>query len=118
MQENWLQTDAASMSNPLGGIKRGWDEIQNVYTKIFSGAASVYVEFYDYTIHSSADMFVAVGRERGTLTFGSELVQLAIRTSRTYVLDDTQWRQLHHHGSIDDAKLLEEYQATLLTEPE
>ena len=31
MEQNWLQSDEASMSNPLGGIKRGWNEIKEVY---------------------------------------------------------------------------------------
>ena len=52
------------MDNPLGGIKRGWDEIKAVYELIFSGPAQVSVEFYDYTLHQSQDMFYAVGRER------------------------------------------------------
>jgi len=26
MQENWLNTSVASMSNPLGGVKRGWNQ--------------------------------------------------------------------------------------------
>jgi hypothetical protein len=30
MSANWLQTDEIAMDNPLGGIKRGWDEIRTV----------------------------------------------------------------------------------------
>ena len=75
MQSNWLQTEEASMSNPLGGIKRGWREIESVYQKIFSGPATVYVEFYDYTIYESDSMFVAVGRERGTLKINNETIE-------------------------------------------
>ena len=33
MESNWLQTEEASMSNPLGGIKRGWGEIKGVCSK-------------------------------------------------------------------------------------
>ena len=35
MSENWAQSDDIAMDNPLGGIKRGWDEIQPVYERIF-----------------------------------------------------------------------------------
>jgi limonene-1,2-epoxide hydrolase len=65
MAENWLQSDEIAMDNPLGGIKRGWAEIKAVYERIFNNPATVYVEFYDYTIHEAAEMFYAVGRERG-----------------------------------------------------
>ena len=111
---NWLPSQEASMSNPLGGIKRGWSEIEGVYKKIFNGKAKVYVEFYDYSLHTTERMFIAVGRERGTLEIDNEKIELSIRTSRTYCLHGNQWRQIHHHGSMDNPKLLATYQTTLL----
>lgn len=69
MSMNWAQADDISMDNPLGGIKRGWSEIKAVYHRIFSSPTQVYVEFYDYTIHQTADeMIYAVGRERGYIS--------------------------------------------------
>ncbi len=114
METNWLQSEEVSMSNPLGGVKRGWSDIRRVYEKIFTGNARVYVEFYDYSIHPVEEMFIAVGKERGTLTVNRKIIELAIRTSRTYRMQDGQWKQLHHHGSIDNASILAEYQATVL----
>ena len=92
MESNWLQTDEVSMSNPLGGIKRGWHDIREVYNKIFNGDANVYVEFYDYSIHSTEHMFLAVGHERGTLEINNKKIRLAIRTSRAYQLHKNQWK--------------------------
>lgn len=115
MQNNWLQTEEASMSNPLGGVKRGWNEISTVYEKIFNGMANVYVEYYDYTIHESDNMFVAVGRERGYLEINNQKVDIAIRTSRTFFKSDGQWKQIHHHGSMDDADRLANYQQTVMS---
>lgn len=116
MAENWAQTDEIAMDNPLGGIKRGWAEIRQVYEKLFNGPASVYVEYYDYTIHEGGDMFYAVGRERGSFRLGGEEIALAVRTSRVFRKNNGRWRQMHHHGSIDDPKLLERYQAAVLGE--
>lgn len=99
MSENWAQSDEIAMDNPLGGIKRGWTEIQNVYERIFNGSAEVYVEFYDYTVHESAEMFYAVGRERGYFRLGTEEITLAIRTSRIFRKMGDRWRQVHHHQS-------------------
>lgn len=114
MEKNWLSTTEATMSNPLGGIKLGWNEIKEVYQKIFSGKATVYVEFYDYSIHSTDSMFLAVGRERGILSTNNKPIKLAIRTTRIYVLNRNSWKQIHHHGSIESPELLEIYQTTLL----
>jgi hypothetical protein len=114
MQSNWLQSEQASMSNPLGGLKRGWNDISEVYHRIFHGSATVYVEFYDYSIHTTETMFLTVGRERGFLELDNEKMDLAIRTTRIFILHEQQWKQLHHHGSMDDPELLARYQAILL----
>jgi ketosteroid isomerase-like protein len=114
MSENWAQSDDIAMDNPLGGIKRGWDEIETVYERIFKGPAEVYVEYFDYTIHETAEMFFAVGRERGYFRLGGEEITLAIRTSRIYQRIDARWKQVHHHGSIEDPQLLSKYQLAVM----
>jgi len=114
MAECWCQTDSVSMSNPLGGVRHGWEEISSVYHKIFTGAARVYVEFYDFQIFESDTMFCAAGRERGYLKTAHEKIDLAIRTSRVYVKQHGRWLQLHHHGSIEQPELLARYRKTIL----
>lgn len=114
MSENWAQSDDIAMDNPLGDIKRGWAEIEAVYRRIFNGHAEVYVEYFDYTIHETAEMFYAVGRERGYFRLGGEEITLAIRTSRIFQKIDGRWKQVHHHGSIEDPELLAEYQAAVM----
>ena len=115
IQHSWLNTDEISMDNPIGGIRRGWTEIQSGYDRIFNGKAKVYVEFYDYTIHITADMFFATGRERGTFKTEETTLDLAIRTSRIFVKSNGVWRQFHHHGSIDNPTLLKAYQEAIVT---
>ncbi|MCL4510362.1 MAG: nuclear transport factor 2 family protein [Bacteroidetes bacterium] len=113
MSENWWQSDDIAMDNPLGGIKRGWEEIQPVYERIFNGSAEVYVEYFDYTIHETSEIFYAVGRERGYFRLGEEEITLAIRTSRIFRKVNGHWKQSHHHGSIEDPQLLAKYQAAV-----
>ena len=115
MAENWAQSDEIAMDNPLGGIKRGWSEIRAVYEGIFNGPAEVYVEYFDYTIHRTSEMFYAVGRERGYFRAGGADIALAIRTSRIFRMIGGHWRQVHHHGSIEDPQLLAGYQAAVLS---
>ena len=114
MSENWEQSEDIAMDNPLGGIKRGWTEISSVYEKIFNGPAQVYVEYYDYTIHDHGSVFYSVGRERGFFKLGDNRVDLAIRTSRIFSHVGPNWKQTHHHGSIEDSKLLATYQSAVM----
>jgi SnoaL-like domain len=110
MAENWEESDSVAMDNPLGGIMRGWPQIRSVYERIFQSKARVQVEFYDYTLHVVDDVFYAVGRERGTFEAAATKLDLAIRTSRIFRRVGDRWRQVHHHGSIDDPQLLAAYQ--------
>ena len=114
MKNNWAVELNPVMSNPLGGKKTGWADIEQVYQNIFTGPASVYVEFYDYTVHQSADMFSAAGRERGYFSIDDEKIELCIRTSRIYQYINGHWKQVHHHGSIDDPSLLSKYQQAVM----
>jgi len=114
MSGNWEQSDNIAMDNPLGGIKRGWGEISEVYRKIFSGPAKVYVEYFDYNIHEHGEIFYAVGRERGFFQMGATRMDLMIRTSRIYRRVKGNWKQVHHHGSIEDAELLARYQSAVM----
>lgn len=114
MSRNWARSDDIAMSNPLGGIKRGWQEIRSVYLNIFAAGIRVYVEFHDFRIIESGDMFCAVGRERGHLNKGDTELGLEIRTSRVYKRLSSRWCQVHHHGSIDDPGMLKAYQDMVL----
>jgi hypothetical protein len=105
MQQNWDTSEKAAMDNPLGGIKRGWPEIRSVYERLFSGPARVSVEFFDYTLHVFDTVFFAVGRD--------DVLELAIRTTRIFRFTGGRWRQVHHHGSIDQPDLLAAYQAAV-----
>lgn len=115
MANNWSQQEQASMSNPLGDIKRGWPAIRTVYKRIFGGPAKVYVEFYDYSLHITTDMFCAVGRERGYVEIADRRIDLAIRTTRIYHKENDRWKHFHHQGSIDNAELLARYQSAIKT---
>jgi ketosteroid isomerase-like protein len=84
-----------------------------MYEAVFKSPADVHVEFWDYTIHRAGDVFWAVGRERGTYRDGDASKNLSIRTTRIFQLINGRWRQIHHHGSIEDAKLLADYQSAV-----
>lgn len=108
----WAQGPLISLNNPLGGIMRGLDDIRALYRRIFGGPAWVWVEFYDVVEYAGRDTVVFAGRERGEFTRDGRTVPLAIRTSRVfqYFGEQIGWRQVHHHGSIDDPEALASYQ--------
>ncbi|HLH07400.1 MAG TPA: nuclear transport factor 2 family protein [Terriglobales bacterium] len=110
MAQNWDSSSQAAMDNPLGGIKRGWREIRPVYERIFNGGSSYHFEFYDYTLHLAENIFYAVGRERGYYEKKGTRLEMKIRTTRVFRRIDGRWRQVHHHGSIEDPQLLAAYQ--------
>src|ERR1035438_3427937 len=64
--DNFADSDEIAIDNPLGGIRRGATKPHKMYEAIFKSPADVHVEFWDYTIHRTEDVFWAVGRERGT----------------------------------------------------
>lgn len=107
---NWAEGSAPSMDNPIGGIRRGWSSIREGYARLFGGPARVNVSFYDFTSHEGQDWCLFVGRERGRCTAPGTTLELRIRTSRLFVRRDGAWRQLHHHGSMDEPELLSDYQ--------
>ncbi|MDY0329202.1 MAG: nuclear transport factor 2 family protein [Thiomonas sp.] len=108
----WAPGTLISLDNPLGGIMRGLDDIRALYQRIFSGPAQVWVEFHDVVEYVGQDTVVFAGRERGEFARDSHTVPLAIRTSRVFQYFGGQlgWRQVHHHGSIDDPEALVRYQ--------
>jgi hypothetical protein len=108
----WAQGPLISLNNPLGGIMRGLDDIRVLYQRIFDGPAQVWVEFHDIVEYVGQDTVVFTGRERGEFTRDGRTIPLAIRTSRVFQYFGGQlgWRQVHHHGSIDDPEALAQYQ--------
>lgn len=114
MEQSWLKTEEVSMDNPIGGIRRGWQEIFDGYKLIFNGPARVYVEFYDFSIHSTKSMFFATGREKGYCRINETTLELVIRTTRIFKKSRGKWLQIHHHGSIDNPELLKKYQEALI----
>jgi hypothetical protein len=110
---NWAAADMPSMNNPIGGIRRGWQSIHDGYQKLFDGPARVRVEFFDFTSQGVENCYLFVGRERGVCVTPTGRVELRIRTTRWFVRLDGKWRQLHHHGSIEEPAMLADYQRAI-----
>ncbi len=108
----WAPKELISLNNPLGGIVRGLDDIRALYRRIFEGPAQVWVELHDIVAYLGETTAIFAGRERGEFSRGGRTVPLAIRTSRVfqYFGPELGWRQVHHHGSIDDPEALARYQ--------
>lgn len=114
---NWEVGEAPCMDNPIGGIRRGWPAIREGYAKLFNGPATVRVVFHDFTAQGNDDYHLFVGREKGFCETSAGRLELRIRTSRWFVKANGAWRQLHHHGSVDEPALLADYQRAILGSP-
>lgn len=117
LKRNWAEGDLPSMNNPIGGTRRGWDAISEGYSKLFDGPASVQVKFYDFTSQGGHDWHLFVGREKGWCKTPHRELEIRFRTTRWFVKIDENWRQLHHHGSIEAPALLADYQRMVLGAP-
>jgi hypothetical protein len=113
MAKNWAHTDEVVMDNPVGGIKCSWEEIRTVYLQIFSSPGQYWFEFYHYSYHEVGEVFYVVGRERGEYRADEVVLSMAIRTTKVFRQMEAEWRQAHHHGSIDDPDLLAAYQKAI-----
>lgn len=111
----WKKDALIQLDNPLGGIKRGAQHIHDLYARIIQGSVLVRVNFTDAIAYVTPNMVIFAGREIGTYTLNGTAKDLTIRTTRVFTYDIKQggWRQVHHHGSIDDADLLEDYQQSI-----
>ncbi len=111
----WADHALIQLNNPLGGLMRGHDAISALYQRIFTGPARVWVELSDIVEYQTNTMVVFAGRERGEFSHNGVTLALNIRTSRItqWMGEETGWRQVHHHGSIDDPLLLRTYQSAV-----
>ena len=115
MKRVWADEDLIQLNNPLGGILRGFEDIAKLYGRVFTGSASVWVEFSDIVEFETENMVVFAGRERGECSSNNQTLSLAIRTTRIvqWINDEIGWRQVHHHGSIDQPEMLAAYQVAV-----
>ena len=114
LEDVWAPDATVMLSNPVGGVLTGIDAIKELYGRVFDGPARVWVEYHSVTEFIAGGHALFVGRERGEFEVGGQSISLAIRTSRYFrQLPEIGWRQVHHHGSIDDATLLGAYQAAV-----
>ncbi len=108
----WADDALVQLNNPLGGMLRGHAAVEDLYRRVFDGPARVWVEFDDIVEYQTGEMVTFAGRETGVFTRGDVAVPLAIRTTRViqWLGAAHGWRQVHHHGSIDDPGALDRYQ--------
>ena len=110
----WAPDATAILANPVGGMLSGVEAIRALYDRVFNAHARVWVEYHEVTEYVAGGHALFVGHERGQFVVGGRTIELAIRTSRYFrQLPRLGWRQVHHHGSIDDAALLAAYQAAV-----
>lgn len=110
----WVDDPLSQLDNPVGGIARGTDEIMAVYQRVFNGPVLVKVALTDVVRYATPEIVVFAGRERGTYETDGHIEPLDIRTTRIFrYVEGLGWRQLHHHGSIDQPEALAHYQTAV-----
>ncbi len=114
MAENWSHSNTTSLFNPVGGLRTGWKEIKTLYEHIFGEKFNYRLRLTDYSIQKSSEMFVASGNVEGTIEDRNETFTFQVRSTRVYILECNNWKQIHHHSSIIDPSELNEYEFTVI----
>ncbi len=112
LQRTWADDPLIRLDNPLGGIVDGIAGVTALYARIFSGPVRVQVALEDIVAYATPELVVFAGREVGSYEQLGVSEPLAIRTTRIFRFLPAQggWRQIHHHGSLDDPEQLARYQ--------
>jgi SnoaL-like domain len=109
LELNWIDSEEVSISGPVGGQQRGWASISRVYEQLFRLKAKPNIELHEIAIHQNGETFLCVGRELIRFQRGAILFEVSARSSRWFTLLYGRWRQVHYHGSIDNADQLREF---------
>lgn len=111
----WFADPLIQLNNPVGGIVRGIEPIGELYARIFDGPGRAHIAFWDVAQYVVGDSVVFAGREKGEYIKDDVNLALNFRTSRIFGYSENAggWRQMHHHGSIDDPDLLRNYQIAI-----
>ena len=115
MEANWAHGDEPSSFHTLGGKRRGWAEIKALYEQTFYGVSGAHVTFHDVMIDRFGDTFITTGVEKGLLRSRDATMAFRARTSRLFGWRGGRWRQLHHHGSIEEPESLAQYLTLVVT---
>jgi len=102
MRNSWSKEQTTAFTSPLGGIVRTYKEVIQAHKELFSLPIKIDVEYYDIEITTLNNGFCSVGREKGTMKIGNEVIDVAFRTSRLFIKEEGTFKQLHHHGSFED----------------
>jgi pyrroloquinoline quinone (PQQ) biosynthesis protein C len=102
MKNNWSKKEDVAFTNPLGGIVHTYDDVIESHRELFSSPIGIDVEYYDFKINKMKNGFSVVGRERGSMSIGGKSIDIGFRTSRLFVKENGEYKQLHHHGSFEN----------------
>jgi ketosteroid isomerase-like protein len=111
MELNWLDSAATSINSPFGSSAQGWNGISDIYRRLFRLKAKPSLELMDYTVHVTGDTFLCIGTEIIRFRGEGATAEFRSRSSRWFTRLYGRWRQMHYHGSIDDASQLARLQS-------
>ncbi|WP_057744280.1 nuclear transport factor 2 family protein [Liquorilactobacillus capillatus] len=110
MKKVWANEEYISMENPAGGMRFGWNDLENVYLKVLKNTSNIQAGFFNYRLYRNQNTFWSVGYEKVILNLDSEKRVLFIRVTRIFELYDNLWKLVHLHGSFEDPIDLAFYQ--------
>jgi hypothetical protein len=109
----WADDPHVRLYNPVGGIVKGGKEATDRYRSLFAARRNAKVTFHDIIGYHVESMSLFAGREDLTVEIDGTRTVVPVRTSRIFIYINGKWRQVHHHGSVDDPETLDWYQEVM-----
>jgi len=97
------------MDNPVGGIKRGGEQIRSVYERLFNSQVNTSSNFITTATMKPATSFMSWAESEGSTEPAKWFCTWESGRARSFRRIDGEWRQIPHHGSIEDSQLLAAY---------
>ncbi len=101
MKNNWSTEMPVVFTSPLGGIIHAYDNVMAAHDELFKSPIHIDVEYYDIQINHFDNGFSSIGRERGLMIINGESIEVGFRTSRLFIHENSEYKQVHHHGSFE-----------------
>lgn len=105
--DTWSRNDPVTLFGAAGGLRRGWDEVDETFHWLAGRFTGKHLREYDLELVAAGacgDLAFTVGFEHKTFVVDGEPVSYTLRVTHVYRREDGVWRIVHRHGDRPPAE--------------
>lgn len=99
MEEVWSHDGNVTCVHPGWELLCGWAEVRESWRRIFAAESPMRVEITDVQVQLLGVVAWVVCLEHITTAVGSRFLRSAAQATNIFLLQEGQWRMVHHHAS-------------------